>query len=193
MTVLLPPDPCFSTCYYRRRLTASSACQQLSGGGVQDEKHLMHDEDNERDNLYARAEEISAELGNMTLELKTCINNVNSRVGNQGEASDPLSKIVHILNNQLQALSNVDDASEQVARRLEQMTGKCAVSVGKCYTSRGLLFCDVCCLQHHSQGQSAQSAPANTWMQGQKHDTHGANHIATHLHVTCWLLCNTPS
>lgn len=115
----------------------------------------MNDEDNERDKLYARAEEISAELGNMTLELKTCIDNVNSRVGSQGEASDPLSKIVHILNNQLQALSNVDDASEQVARRLEQLTGKYAVSVRNCYTNRGILFCDVCRLQHHSLGQSA--------------------------------------
>ena len=92
-------------------------------GVLQDEKHLMNDEDNERDKLYARAEEVSAELGNMTLELKSCIDNVNSRVGGQGEASDPLSKIVHILNNQLQALSNVDDASEQVAKRLEQLTG----------------------------------------------------------------------
>ena len=92
----------------------------------------MNDEDNERDNLYARAESISAELGIMTLELKSCIDNVNSRAGGQGEASDPLSKVVHILNNQLQALSNVDDSSEQVTRRLEQLTGMYIVSVTAC-------------------------------------------------------------
>lgn len=85
----------------------------------------MNDEDTERDNLYARAESISAELGLMTLELKSCIDNVNSRSHGQGQASDPLSKIVHILNNQLQALSNIDESSEQVTRRLEQLTGMC--------------------------------------------------------------------
>ena len=89
----------------------------------------MNDEDSERDNLYARAEKISAELGIMTLELKSCIDNVNSRASGQGEASNPLSKIVHILNNQLQALSNVDDGSEQVTKRLEQLTGTCISSV----------------------------------------------------------------
>lgn len=85
----------------------------------------MNDEDSERDNLYARAEKISAELGIMTLELKSCIDNVNSRASGHGAASNPLSKIVHILNNQLQALSNVDDNSEQVTKRLEQLTGTC--------------------------------------------------------------------
>ena len=84
----------------------------------------MNDEDTERDNLYARAEKISAELGIMTLELKSCVDNVNSRSASQTQASDPLSKIVHILNNQLQALSNIDDSSLQVSRRLEQLTGK---------------------------------------------------------------------
>ena len=99
----------------------TSASQHLHM--LQDEKHLMNDEDSERDNLYARAEKISAELGIMTLELKSCIDSVNSRAGGQGEASDPLSKMVRILNNQLQALSNVDDGSEQVTKRLEQVTG----------------------------------------------------------------------
>lgn len=109
----------------------------------------MNDEDNERDKLYARAEEISAELGNMTLELKSCIDNVNSRVGSQGEASDPLTKIVYILNNQLQALSNVDDASEQVTRRLEQLTGTHVVSLDVVventgsYSSGGVWYCAV--------------------------------------------------
>lgn len=92
---------------------------------VQDEKHLMNDEDSERDKLYARAEKISAELGIITLEFKSCIDSVNSRANSHGEASNPLSKIVHILNNQLQALSNVDDGSEQVTKRLEQLTGTC--------------------------------------------------------------------
>lgn len=91
----------------------------------QDEKHQMNSEDTERDNLYARAEQISAELGNMTLELKACIENVNSRSDTgQGESSDPLSKVVRILNNQLQALTNVNASSEDVTKRLEQLTGQ---------------------------------------------------------------------
>lgn len=90
----------------------------------QDEKHMMNDDDTERDNLYARAEKISAELGNMTIELKACIENVNSRSGNgQGETTDPLSKIVRILNNQLQALTSVDESSDEVTKRLELLTG----------------------------------------------------------------------
>lgn len=90
----------------------------------QDEKHQMNEDDTERDNLYARAERISAELGNMTLELKACIENVNSRSGSgPGDAADPLSKIVRILNNQLQALTNVDATTQEVTTRLEQLTG----------------------------------------------------------------------
>lgn len=85
---------------------------------------MMNDDDTERDNLYARAEKISAELGNMTIELKACIENVNSRSGNgQGETTDPLSKIVRILNNQLQALTSVDESSDEVTKRLELLTG----------------------------------------------------------------------
>ena len=116
----------------------------------------MNDEDNGRDNLYARAEKISAELGIMTLELKSCIDNVNSRAGGQGEASDPLSKIVHILNNQLQALSNVDDGSEQVTKRLEQLTGTCIIGVTVFVPHRSKR-CITCCghiLDYAFAGQS---------------------------------------
>ncbi len=88
----------------------------------------MNEDDTERDNLYARAERISAELGNMTLELKACIENVNSRSGSgQGDASDPLSKIVRILNNQLQALTNVGATTQDVTTRLEQLTGELSI------------------------------------------------------------------
>ncbi len=56
----------------------------------------MNDDDTERDNLYARAEEVSAELGNMTVELKACIDNVNSRSGTgQGETLDPQQNCAH--------------------------------------------------------------------------------------------------
>jgi hypothetical protein len=88
----------------------------------------MNEDDTERDNLYAHAERISAELGNMTLELKACIENVNSRSGSgQGDASAPLSKIVRILNNQLQALTNVDATTQDVTTRLEQLTGELSI------------------------------------------------------------------
>ena len=88
----------------------------------------MNEDDTERDNLYARAESISAELGNMTLELKACIENVNFRSGSgQGDASDPLSKIVRILNNQLQALTNVDATTQDVTARLEKLTGELGI------------------------------------------------------------------
>ena len=151
----------------------ASASQHLS----QDEKHLMNDEDSARDNLYARAEKISAELGIMTLELKRCIENVNNRADGQGEASDPLSKIVHILNNQLQALSNVDDGSEQVTKRLEQLTGTFSYTVAVFSHHKGsaslgeACFCAafashspslICCLPPYPlsfERQSAQSAP----------------------------------
>lgn len=103
------------------------ASVRLVSASLQDEKHQMNSEDTERDNLYARAERISAELGNMTLELKACIENVNSRSDTgQGESSDPLSKVVRILNNQLQALTNVNASSEDVTKRLEQLTGASA-------------------------------------------------------------------
>lgn len=91
---------------------------------MQDEKNLMSDEDSERDALYDRAEQISNDLGHMALTLRDCINNVNARSAtSQADASDPLSKIVRILNNQLQALTHVDESTEQVARKLEEITG----------------------------------------------------------------------
>ncbi|KAL0051174.1 hypothetical protein WJX82_003079 [Trebouxia sp. C0006] len=98
--------------------------EKTASSMYQDEKNQMNEDDTERDNLYARAESISAELGNMTLELKACIENVNFRSGSgQGDASDPLSKIVRILNNQLQALTNVDATTQDVTARLEKLTG----------------------------------------------------------------------
>ena len=94
----------------------------------------MNDDDTERDSLYERAERISAELANMTIELKSCIDSVNSRSGNgQADSADPLSKIVRILNNQLQALTNVDESTEEVTRKLEQLTGKHVKA--KCYVT----------------------------------------------------------
>ena len=85
----------------------------------------MSDEDAERDALYERAEQVSNDLSHMALELRDCIDNVNARsVANQADASDPLSKIVRILNNQLQALTHVDESTEQVAQKLQEVTGE---------------------------------------------------------------------
>ena len=86
----------------------------------------MSDEDADRDALYERAEQVSKDLSHMALDLRDCIDNVNARsVASQANASDPLSKIVRILNNQLQALTHVDESAEQVAKKLEEVTGAC--------------------------------------------------------------------
>ena len=97
---------------------------------MQDEKNLMSDEDAERDALYERAEQVSNDLSHMALELRDCIDNVNARsVANQADASNPLSKIVRILNNQLQALTHVDESTEQVAQKLQEVTGLSTASL----------------------------------------------------------------
>lgn len=91
---------------------------------MQDEKSLISDEDSERDALYDRAEQISNDLSHMALTLRDCISNVNANSATtQADATDPLSKIVRILNNQLQALTHVDESTEQVAKKLEEITG----------------------------------------------------------------------
>ena len=84
----------------------------------------MSDEDAERDALYERAEQVSNNLSHMAVELRDCIDNVNSRsAATQADATDPLSKIVRILNNQLQALTHVDESTEQITKKLEEITG----------------------------------------------------------------------
>lgn len=75
-----------------------------------------------RDVMYERAERLASSLARMGDQLRTAIDNVNSASSaSQGEGATPLGKVVRILNNQLQALSALDDRTEALDARTKHL------------------------------------------------------------------------
>jgi len=76
----------------------------------------------ERDRLYARAEAVSGALLALGGELQATVSSINElSAASLGEASTPLGAIVRILNNQLQALSQVEGRVNDLGGELERL------------------------------------------------------------------------
>jgi len=90
----------------------------------------------QRDAMYESAEDISAKLSYMSNDLRETINELNKASGSTGAlgvgigagaaatASDPLSAIVGILNNQLKALTWIDQQCNDIEGRMKVVSGK---------------------------------------------------------------------
>lgn len=87
-----------------------------------EERPLADDETVERDILYERAERVGALLMRIGEQLSEAIGDVNQvTVTNLGEGTAPLGKLVRVLNNQLDALMQLDAQTEELASKVNAM------------------------------------------------------------------------
>jgi nuclear pore complex protein Nup62 len=76
----------------------------------------------ERDRLYERAEKVAALLSHLGEQLKEAIADVNdSTAASLGDSATPLGKAVRVLNNQLQALAQVDARIDEVSQHVADL------------------------------------------------------------------------
>ena len=88
---------------------------------LQEEKGSMNQESKDRDKLYERAEQLSNSLVDMREQLNDAVNRVNlAAANNDTDSNQPLSKLVKILNNQLQALTHLDARTGEIAAKVDQ-------------------------------------------------------------------------
>lgn len=89
---------------------------------VSSERHMMDADAQERDRLYERAERISATLAALGSELTTTVEAVNSAQSTvTGGGQSPVGSLVQVLNNQLQALSQIEARVAHVGGDLERL------------------------------------------------------------------------
>jgi len=89
----------------------------------EEEKPFMDAAANERDKMYDQAERLSSQMNQMGSELREAIMYVNSKTGTaQAGEGSPLSAIVHVLNNQMNALHWIDRQTNELSQKLEQLT-----------------------------------------------------------------------
>ena len=82
----------------------------------------MDDDAKARDRTYERAEDVANALAAVGDELRDAIADVNSSAeASLGDRDTPLGKAVRVLNNQLQALTNIDARTEELERRLREI------------------------------------------------------------------------
>lgn len=88
----------------------------------EDEKPFMDAAATERDKMYDQAEQLSSQMNQMGSELREAIMYVNSKTG-AGHAGDgsPLSAILHVLNNQMNALHWIDRQTNELSQKLERL------------------------------------------------------------------------
>ena len=80
------------------------------------------DEAKERDELFATAEQVSAQLARISTELCDAIELVNSdRAAGQPPSGDPLASAQKILNNQLSTLIWLEKKAQEIAKRVEHL------------------------------------------------------------------------
>jgi len=89
----------------------------------EEEKPFMDAAATERDKMYDQAEQLSSQMNQMGSELREAIMYVNSKTGagHAGEGS-PLSAILHVLNNQMNALHWIDRQTNELSQKLERLT-----------------------------------------------------------------------
>ena len=82
----------------------------------------MDDDVKARDRMYERAEEMAGALAAVGDELRDAIADVNSSTeASLGDRDTALGKAVRVLNNQLQALTNIEARTEELERRLREL------------------------------------------------------------------------
>lgn len=87
-----------------------------------EERPLLDDDSRERDRLYERAERVGALLSHLGEQLKEAIADVNdSTAASLGDTATPLGKAVRILNNQLQALTQMDARIDELSGRVAEL------------------------------------------------------------------------
>jgi len=86
----------------------------------QEERGLADEEARERDRLYERADALAAALSALGDDLRAAVANVNG-AGAAAGAATPLAKATRILNNQLQALTVVDERTDALAAKLDAL------------------------------------------------------------------------
>ena len=85
----------------------------------------MDDDSKARDRMYERAEEVAGALAAVGDEFRDAIADVSSSAeASLGDRDTPLGKAVRVLNNQLQALTNVEARTEELERQLRELQGK---------------------------------------------------------------------
>ncbi|XP_030535363.2 nuclear pore complex protein NUP62 isoform X2 [Rhodamnia argentea] len=91
-----------------------------------DERGLLLDDEaaSTRDAMYEQAELIERELEQMTEQIKSVIQTLNSSQGGELDNIDgmtPLDAVVRILNNQLSSLMWVDEKAEEFSSRIQKL------------------------------------------------------------------------
>ncbi|XP_039166889.1 uncharacterized protein LOC120292665 [Eucalyptus grandis] len=105
------------------------ALQSIEGEAeriYKDEHGLLLDDEaaSTRDAMYEQAELIERELEQMTEQIKTVIQTLNSSQGGELDTIDgmtPLDVVVRILNNQLSSLMWVDEKAEEFSSRIQKL------------------------------------------------------------------------
>eukprot|EP00955_Chlamydomonas_euryale_P116307 366410-Chlamydomonas_euryale.AAC.6 len=86
------------------------------------ERSLMDNDTVDRDRLYTRAEAISSALMSLGTELQSAVANINDlNAAAVGDTSSPVGAVVRILNNQLQALTQIDTRASDLNAELERI------------------------------------------------------------------------
>lgn len=94
------------------------------------ERGLLDGGAQERDRLYARAEAVSSSLLLLGAELQASVAHINDlNAATLGDTSSPVGAIVRILNNQLQALTQVDNRVSDMSAELDRIAA--AQAAGK--------------------------------------------------------------
>lgn len=91
-----------------------------------DERGLLLDDEaaSTRDAMYEQAELIERELEQMTEQIKSVIDTLNSSQGGDLDTIDkmtPLDVVVRILNNQLSSLMWIDEKAEEFSSRIQKL------------------------------------------------------------------------
>ncbi|KHN43851.1 Nuclear pore glycoprotein p62 [Glycine soja] len=91
-----------------------------------DERGLLHDDEaaSTRDAMYEQSELIERELEQMTEQIKSVIQSLNSNQGGEHDTLDgmtPLDAVVRILNNQLTSLMWIDEKAEEFSSRIQKL------------------------------------------------------------------------
>lgn len=85
-----------------------------------EEAQHLDDSAADRDQLFAAAEEVAAQLAEMGANLAQAIDLVNGAEQRSQGAADPLASAMRILNNQLVTLQALDKKAQVLGRRVEQ-------------------------------------------------------------------------
>lgn len=90
--------------------------------GAQEESPMLDPDARAREGLYERAQQLSATLVRMGGQLKEAIEGANAAASaSLGDPAQPTGKLVRILNNQLQALTNLDARADELDARVRSL------------------------------------------------------------------------